>query len=124
MNGPTMAPARLTSVAANTIQTGAGRSPTPRHGFLASMRAAQRDRRLIRMPVGGHGCTVNRRGGRRQPRLACGHGYLSVMPITTRDDETEGVRFSVMSGDVTGAELLEAYGPAAAGPGETPPLGL
>src|SRR3712207_9201427 len=121
MNGTTMAPARLTSVAANTIQTGAGRSPTPRHGFLASMRAAQRDRRLIRMPVGGHGCTVNRRGGRRQPRLAFGHGDLCGLPLTPRDEEKESVPFSVMSRHVTGAGLVGASRPGAPRPRGTPP---
>jgi hypothetical protein len=37
MNGTTMAPARLTSVVANTIHTDLGSPPTPRQGFLRSI---------------------------------------------------------------------------------------
>jgi len=34
------------------------------------------------------------------------------MPIAIRVNRAEGVRYSVMSGDITGADLLEAYRPA------------
>jgi len=46
------------------------------------------------------------------------------MPITTRDDTTEGIRWSIMSGDVTGAELIDAYRPATGSHEQAPPLGL
>lgn len=46
------------------------------------------------------------------------------MSITVRDDNAEGVRYSVMSGHVTGADL-EAYRPrASARDGTAPPKGL
>ena len=39
-------------------------------------------------------------------------GYIALMPISISVKPTEGVRYTVMSGDITGAELLEAYRPA------------
>ena len=46
------------------------------------------------------------------------------MSITVRDVEAEGVRYSVMSGNITGADLIEAYRPRPGARGDAPARGL
>src|SRR5919202_4207570 len=114
MKGTTMVPARLTSVAAKTIQTDAGRSPTPRHGFRACTRRINPEAAMCdlgyadgRLLVPGD--TENRAlcVERDRPRMREPHRAQLPAPVVPTDVQVHDVCDARLGAATDGGPVLE-----------------